>query len=374
MALYIHELADWPVFTWNSTALARQLAATHHRQGRLIGQFESLGFAMRQHAELEALTEEIGKSSEIEGELLDREQVRSSVARRLGVNIGALRQTDRNVEGLVETMLDATGNCDTPLTVERLHRWHRALFPEERDTLRPVASGTWREDLHGPMQVVSGRIGHTRVHFEAPAAHRLDGEIAAFLGWFNGVNAVDPILKAGLAHLWFVTIHPFDDGNGRIARAIADMALARADNAQQRFYSMSAQIRIERKAYYDVLEHTQKGTLDVTAWLAWFLGCLDRAFDGPEGVLQNALGSARFWGAHAAESFNDRQRLLINRLLTGFTGKLTTSKWAKVAKCSQDTAYRDILDLVARGVLQREPAGGRSTAYTLASDPAASHP
>jgi Fic family protein len=366
MDLYIHEHADWPQFRWDSAALAQQLASVRYRQGVLIGRMESLGFTLRQEAELETLTEEIERSSEIEGEVFDREQVRSSVARRLGMDIGALPWIDRNVEGVVEMMLDATQKFDAPLTAERLFDWHAALFPTGRNGLRRIKIGAWRDDSHGPMQVVSGPIGHERVHYEAPAASRLDQEMARFLSWFNDATDIDPVLKASLAHLWFVTIHPFDDGNGRIARAIADMALARSEHSSQRFYSMSAQIRAERSAYYNILERTQKGTLDVTPWMEWFLNCLDRAFDGAEELLGIVLKKARFWEAHAGEPFNDRQRLLLNKLLDGFQGKLTTTKWAKIAKCSQDSAYRDILDLLERNILLKEEAGGRSTGYVLA--------
>lgn len=366
--LYIHEHTDWPEFCWDATALTQPLAAVRHRQGRFIGRMESLGFALRQEAALETLTEEIEKSSAIEGETLDRKQVRSSVARRLGMDIGALPPIDRTVEGVVEMTLDATLRFEAPLTADRLFDWHAALFPTGRSGLRRIRVGAWRDDSAGPMQVVSGPIGHERAHYEAPAASRLDREMVRFLTWFNDEAPMDPVLKASLAHLWFVTVHPFDDGNGRIARAIADMALARSEHTSQRFYSMSAQIRAERNAYYGILERTQKDTLDVTPWMKWFLGCLDRAFDGAEGVLGAVLRKARFWESYAGEPFNDRQRLLLNRLLDGFEGKLTSSKWAKIAKCSQDTAYRDILDLLGRGILFKEPAGGRSASYVLADN------
>jgi Fic family protein len=326
---------------------------------------EALGFQLKAEAVLQTLTEEIVKSSEIEGEVLDKEQVRSSIARRLGMDIGALTPADRDVEGVVEMTLDATQKFAEPLTAARLFAWHAALFPTGRSGMSRIVVGAWRDGAKGPMQVVSGPIGRERVHYQAPPAKRVDGEMRAFLEWFNRDAAIDPVLKAALAHLWFVAIHPFDDGNGRIARAIADMALARSENSAQRFYSMSAQIRAERKAYYDALERTQKGDLDVTAWIAWFLACLERAFDGAEATLASVLKKARFWEARAGAAFNDRQRAMINRLLDGFVGKLTSSKWAKIAKCSQDTALRDIDDLVKRGVLRKEPAGGRSTSYAL---------
>ena len=362
---FIYQQSDWPNFRWSDESLAQRLAAVRHRQGRLIGRMEALGFTLRAEAVLQTLTEDVLKSSEIEGELLDKEQVRSSIARRLGMDIGGLVAADRNVEGVVEMMLDATQHYDVPLTDERLFGWHAALFPTGRSGMSRITVGAWRTADAGPMQVVSGPIGRERVHYEAPDADALDREMAAFLAWFENNAEIDPVLKAGLAHLWFVTVHPFEDGNGRIARAIADLALARSEGSAQRFYSMSAQIRIERKTYYDQLEATQKGDMDVTAWLTWFLDCLDRAIDGAEGILASVLRKARFWDSHAATAFNDRQRAIINRLLNGFEGKLTTSKWAKIAKCSQDTALRDIDQLVKHAVLAKDDAGGRSTNYTL---------
>ncbi len=366
MATYIHELREWPHFKWDQKALAEKLAAVRNRQGRLTGRMEAYGFKLRAEANLEALTEEVIRSSEIEGEVLNRDQVRSSIARRLGVDIGALTPADRNVEGVVEMMLDATGKYDEPLTTERLFGWHAALFPTGRSGMTRITVGAWRNDKSGPMQVVSGPTGRERVHYEAPKAAELDKEMNAFIDWFNNNNDIDPALKAGVAHLWFVTIHPFEDGNGRIARAIADMALARSEKSAQRFYSMSAQIRQERKAYYDILEATQKAELEITPWLEWFLDCLDRAFDAAETILASVLKKARFWKLHAGESFNERQRAMIDQLHNGFEGSLTSSKWAQLAKCSQDTALRDIDDLVQRGVLTKDAAGGRSTSYSLA--------
>lgn len=365
MTTYIHELPDWPKFHWDGSRLAESLAAVRHRQGRLIGRMEALGFPLRSEATLENLTQEILKSSEIEGEVLDREQVRSSIARRLGMDIGGLTVADRHVEGVVEMMLDATQKFAEPLTEERLYGWHAAMFPTGRSGMTRINVGIWRDDISGPMQVVSGPLGRERVHYEAPRASLLPKETKALLDWFNSETAIDPVLKAAVAHLWFVTIHPFDDGNGRIARTIADMALARSEQTAQRFYSMSAQIRQERNAYYDILERTQKADLDITSWLEWFLGCLDRAFDGAETTLANVFGKARFWERHAGAAFNDRQRDMLNRLLNGFEGKLTTSKWAAIEKCSQDTALRDIDDLVGRDILRKDPAGGRSTSYSL---------
>jgi Fic family protein len=330
---------------------------------------EALGFKLRQEAVLKTLTEDVLKSSEIEGEQLDAEQVRSSIARRLGMDVGGLRPVDRNVEGVVDMMLDATGHYEQPLTAERLFGWQASLFPTSRSGMRRIRVGAWRDDSSGPMQVVSGPIGRERVHFEAPVAEKLNREMQVFLDWFDESTETDWVTKAGLAHLWFVTIHPFDDGNGRIARAITDMALARSEKSMQRFYSMSAQIRQECAAYYDVLETTQKGTMDVTLWMEWFLGCLGRAIEGAQVTLSTVLSKARFWETFADVSINDRQRLVLNRLLDGFEGKITTSKWAKRAKSSHDTALRDILALVERGILVRNPEGGRSTSYDLASIP-----
>ncbi|MBI2066837.1 MAG: Fic family protein [Deltaproteobacteria bacterium] len=371
MTTYIHELKAWPKFRWDHERLASKLAAVRHRQGRFIGRMEALGFKLRAEAALEALTEEVIKSGEIEGEILDKDQVRSSIARRLGMDIGALRPADRNVEGVVEMMLDATQKFADPLTADRLFGWHASLFPTGRSGMTKITVGAWRKDKAGPMQVVSGAVGRERVHYEAPATGRLHSEMKAFLNWFNKDEPADLVLKAGVAHLWFVTIHPFDDGNGRMARAIADLTLARSENSVQRFYSMSAQIREERKAYYDILETTQKGNLDITPWLDWFFCCLDRAFDGAETILAGVMKKARFWKEHEGQSLNNRQRLVINRLLDGFegkpeSGKLTSSKWAKLAKCSQDTALRDIDNLVVRHILVKDPARGRSTSYALA--------
>jgi len=366
MAAYIHELKEWPGFRWDESLAAQHLAPVRHRQGRLIGRMEALGFDLRAEAVLATLTEDVLKSSEIEGEILDKDQVRSSIARRLGMEIGALAPADRYIEGVVEMMLDATQKYSESLTYERLFAWHAALFPTGRSGMTKIIVGAWRDDGSGPMQVVSGPIGRERVHYEAPSAPRLEVEMSAFLKWFNDEAVLDPVLKAALAHLWFVTIHPFDDGNGRIARAIADMALARSEQSAQRFYSMSAQIRLERTAYYDILEATQKGDLDVTIWLEWFLGCLDRAIKGAEDTLSGVLRKARFWEIIKHQPLNERQRTVINRLLEGFDGKLTSSKWATLTKSSPDTALRDITDLVKRGILVRDAGGGRSTSYSLA--------
>jgi len=369
MARYIHARPDWPGFHWDRETLAGLLASVRHQQGRLIGRMEALGFKLRQEAVLQTLTEDVVRSSEIEGERLDAEQVRSSIARRLGMDIGGLRAVDRNVEGVVEMMLDATRYYDQPLSIERLLAWHASLFPTGRSGMRPIKVGAFRDDSSGPMQVVSGPVGQERVHFEAPAAAKLDEEMRAFFEWFNGNSEADWVVKASLAHLSFVTIHPFDDGNGRIGRAISDLALARSEQSSQRFYSMSAQIQQERAAYYDTLELTQKGTMDVTRWMNWFLGCLGRAIEGAQATLGTVLFKSHFWEALADFPLNERQRLVLNRLLDSFEGKLTTSKWAKLGKCSQDTALRDILYLAKRGVLVRNPGGGRSTSYALVKDP-----
>jgi Fic family protein len=326
---------------------------------------QALGFRQQEEAVLATLTQDVLKSSEIEGEILDREQVRSSIARRLGMDIGALPAADRNVEGVVEMMLDATQNFKDELTEERLFGWHASLFPTGRSGMSKIIVGAWRDDKSAPMRVVSGAIGREKVHYEAPAAGRLVAEMKSFLEWFNAEDNTDPVIKSALAHLWFVTIHPFADGNGRIARAIADMSLARSEDSSQRFYSMSAQIRIERKAYYDMLEATQKGGLEITPWLEWFLGCLDRAFDGAEQTLAAVFQKADFWKKHAAAKINERQRDILNRLLDGFAGKLTSSKWALIEKCSPDTALRDIQDLVDQGILIKDQGGGRSTSYSL---------
>ena len=362
---YIHQLPDWPHFSWDVDALAKLLAAVRLRQGQLIGRMQTLGFAQQEEAVLTTLTEEVLKSSEIEGEKLDKDAVRSSLARRLGMDAGALPSADRNVEGVVEMMLDATQKFKAELTTERLFGWQASLFPTGRSNLKKITVGAWRDVSAGPMQVVSGDHGREHVHYEAPTAEKLDAEMTAFLEWYNTEEKIDPVIKAAIAHLWFVTIHPFEDGNGRIARAIADMSLARSEGIPQRFYSMSAQIRSERKTYYDMLESTQKGDLNVTPWLEWFLGCLDRAFTGAETILAAVLEKADFWKRHATARINERQRDMLNRLLDGFEGKLTSSKWAKIEKCSPDTALRDIQDLVDQGILAKDEGGGRSTSYSL---------
>ncbi len=364
---YIYQLPNWPQFHWDQNKLAKILAEVRHRQGRLLGRMEGLGFNLQKEATLQTLTLDVLKSSEIEGEILDREQVRSSIARRLGMDIAGLVPADRHVEGVVEMMLDATQNYKNELTDERLFGWHAALFPTGRSGMNKIVVGGWRANTKDdPMQVVSGPMGREIIHYEAPDSEILDKEMKRFCDWFNKENSIDPVMKAALAHLWFVTIHPFDDGNGRIARAIADMQLSRADGTPQRFYSMSAQIRKERADYYNILEETQNETLDITQWMEWFLTCLDRALTSTDETLVVVLKKARFWEKHAESTFNDRQVLLLNKLLNGIDGKMTSSKWGKIAKCSQDTALRDIQNLMDRQILVKEPSGGRSTSYVLA--------
>lgn len=330
---------------------------------------EALGFKLQLEASLQTITLDVIKSSEIEGEILDSEQVRSSIARRLGIDIAGLVPTDRYIDGVVEMMLDATQKFDDELTQERLFGWHAALFPTARSGMQKIVVGNWRDNKKDdPMQVVSGPMGRERIHYEAPDSDVLEMEMKRFCDWFNKEYSIDPLIKAAIAHLWFVTVHPFDDGNGRMARAIADMQLARADGTSQRFYSMSAQIRRERADYYNILEATQKGTLDITGWIEWFLGCLDRALIATVDTLSIVISKAKFWDKHAESSFNERQVLLLNKLLNGFEGKLNSSKWAKIAKCSQDTALRDIQNLIDRKILIKESSGGRSTSYILAID------
>ena len=365
---YIWQASDWPSWRYDLAALAQSLADVSRAQGLLMGRLADVGMALRDQASLSALTEDVIKTSEIEGEQLNVESVRSSIARRIGVDIGALAPVDRHVEGVVEMVLDATANCNAGVTRDRLFGWHAALFPTGYSGLVRINVGGWRDDTTGPMQVVSGPLGRQRMHFEAPPADRLQSETDRFINWANSASNEPPLIKAGLAHLWFVTLHPFDDGNGRIARAVGDLFLARADGSPQRFYSLSAQIQRERKAYYDILERAQKQSLDVTEWLAWFLETLHRAVEQAQHTLDAVLAKTRFWQRWAAPGsapLNERQVKLVNRLLDGFEGKLTSSKWASIAKCSPDTALRDITDLLARGVLRKSDAGGRSTSYEL---------
>ncbi len=363
--MYIWERPEWPKFKWDDGALIEPLAAARLNQGRLLGRMQSLGFDLQLEAQLQALTDEVLKSSEIEGDILDHASVRSSLARRLGVPEAATTPIDRRTEGVVEMMLDATRNLDQPLTAERLFGWQAALFPTGYSGLARVKTGGWRADVDGPMQVVSGAIGREHVHYQAPPATRVPDDMAAFLDWFAAPSTMDGLLRAGLAHLWFVTVHPFEDGNGRVARAIADQALARSEGSPQRFYSMSSQIRRERADYYAILERTQKGDLDVTDWLQWFLACFNRAIDGAEASSADVLRKAEFWRAHDRVALSDRQRMILNCYLDGFEGNLTAKKWAILGKCSPASAQRDIADLVDKGILRRNPGGSKNTSYAL---------
>ncbi|OZI26169.1 cell filamentation protein Fic [Bordetella genomosp. 9] len=374
-SLYIWTASGWPTWCYNLGVLAGAVAQANRTLGLLRSKMVDLDSATRNAVRLAAFADEVINTSEIEGEHLNVASVRSSIARRLGVDIGALAPVDRHVEGIVEMVLDATGAHDAPLTAERLFAWHAALFPTGYSGLSKITTGAWRDDAHGPMQVVSGRLDRQRVHYEAPPAARLPEEMAAFLAWVNSAaTAEPPLIRAGLGHLWFVTLHPFDDGNGRIARAVGDLLLARADGSPQRFYSVSAQIQRERKAYYDILEATQKGSMDVTAWLSWFLETLYAAVASAHGTVDAVLRKARFWQRLPGARLNERQVKVLNRLLDGFEGRLTSGKWAKLAKCSPDTALRDISELVQLGVLRRSQAGGRSTSYELADAPAGPNP
>ena len=363
---YIWQSTDWPNWSYDLAALAPQISEVCLKQGILLGRMIDLGLDLRAQASLSTLTEDVIKTSEIEGEYLDPQSVRSSIARRLKIDIGALAPTDRHIDGVVEMVIDATSNYQEPITQERLFAWHTELFPTDNSVLTPITIGNWRNDFNGPMQVVSGAIGKERIHFEAPSASALDDEMKHFILWANEKNNIPPIIKAGIAHLWFVTIHPFDDGNGRIARAISDLFLSRADKSPQRFYSLSAQIQQERKEYYKILETTQKGSLDITQWLSWFLGTLHRAISEAENNLEVILFKSRFWQQWISHTFNDRQIKLLQRLLDGFDGKLTSSKWSLIGKCSMDTALRDINELISLGVLEKMNSGGRSTNYQLA--------
>lgn len=365
MAIYIHQKENWTDFFWEEKKVSAILGEARNKQGRLLGKMESLGFELQNEAILNTLTLDITKSSEIEGEFLEHNQVRSSIARRLGIEVAGLVNSDRHVDGIVEMMLDATQKFNFPLTKERLFGWHAALFPYGRSHLSKITVADWRTDKTGPMQVVSGPMGKEKVHFQAPDSSRIEGEMEKFLRWFENKEQIDLVLKAAVAHLWFVTIHPFDDGNGRITRAITDMTLARSDKSVRRFYSMSAQIRLERKQYYEKLEKAQKGDSDITDWILWFLKCLINAIESSEKTLSKILYKAEFWKLHSTTILNKRQLKIINRLLDGFDGKLTSSKWAKINKCSQDTALRDIQDLIEKGILQKDASGGRSTNYLL---------
>lgn len=364
-AMYIWEQSPWPRFTWSYEVLAIRLANIHRKQGRLLGQMESLGFRAQQQACVETLTQDVVKTSEIEGEILDARQVRSSIRRKLGLMQAGMGNKDRAIEGVVDMTLDATRNAGALLTTERLYDWHRKLFPSKRRGWHEISVGSWRNDSSGPMVIVSGPQGKQRIHFQAPPANRLDDEMKTFLEWFEGSPGIDWILKSTVAHLWFVTIHPFDDGNGRIARAISDMALARSDESPQRFYSMSARIRIERKKYYDTLERTSRGSLDVTPWIEWFLDCLSAAIDDAHTGIDRVLQKQHFWSNLDELEITERQRKVLNKLLDEAKTSLKTSDYSRIAKCSQDTAHRDMLELVSLGLLSKDSAGGRSTRYVL---------
>jgi Fic family protein len=368
MGIYIHQKDNWPNFTWESNVFVKLLSEARNLQGRLIGRMESLGFDLRNEALLDTLTLDVLKSTEIEGEILNPEQVRSSIAQRLGIEVAGYVGSDRNIDGMVDMMIDATQNCFKPLTAERLFDWHAALFPTGRSGVYKITVADWRQGTTGPMQVLSGALGKEKVHFQAPDAYLIETEMNRFIEWFNENDKIDLVLKAAVAHLWFVTIHPFQDGNGRITRALTDMLLAKSDKSTQRFYSMSAQIRIERKQYYEILENTQKGSLDITEWIKWFLTCLINALKSTAKILTRVLFKADFWNKNSKTILNERQNIMLNKLLDGFEGKLTSSKWAKIAKCSKDTAIRDINDLISKNILQKELAGGRNTNYEFKNE------
>ncbi len=362
MAKYIYEYNNWTNFTWREIDINALFGEVRNLQGKLIGQMNMLGFATKEEATLINLTLDVIKSSEIEGEKLNYDQVRSSIARRLGINIAGLVSTNRNVEGVVEMMLDATQNYQKSLTNKRLFGWHSALFPTGHSGMHKIEVGRYRT---GEMQIVSGAMGKEKVHFEAVPASDVKTEMDKFLKWFNGNQTIDPVLKAAIAHFWFIIIHPFDDGNGRIARAISDLMLARADGAKERYYSMSSQILVERKRYYEILQKVQHSSGDITEWLDWFLQCLKNSLLATETTLEKVLRKTEFWKTHENTKFNERQRLVLNKLFDGFEGKLKSSKWAKIAKCSPDTALRDIKDLIDKGIISQQLKGGRSTNYEL---------
>lgn len=362
MAKYIYQYDNWPQFTWDHNDINQILGKVRHLQGKILGQMGTLGFTIKEEALLSTLTLDVLKSSEIEGETLNYEQVRSSIARRLGIEYAGLIHSDRNVEGVVEMTLDATQNYYQQLTEKRLFGWHASLFPTGWSGLHQIDTGCYRT---GEMQVVSGPMGKEKVHYQAPPPDQVKNEMDAFLTWFNGDENIDAVLKAAIAHFWFIIIHPFDDGNGRIARALTDMLLANSENSSQRFYSLSNQILTEKKGYYHILQKVQHSNGDISEWLTWFLTCLNRALESTELTMRKVIHKADFWDKHKETPFNNRQRLMLNKLLDGFDGKLKTSKWAKIAKCSADTALRDIKDLIDKGVLKQDDSGGRSTNYEL---------
>lgn len=365
---YLYQYENWPHFTWNIEELSYLLAEVRNRQGRLIGKMEALGFDLQNEAYLETLTADVLKTNEIEGIVFNKEEVRSSVAKRLGIDTGNSSVIDRNIEGIVDVMFDATRNFKEPLTKERLFSWHYAMFPMGRSGMSKIITGNWRDDYTGPMQVISGSMGREKIHYEAPSAKIIDKEISIFLNWFNNKTDIDLVLKSSIAHLWFVTLHPFEDGNGRITRAITDMLLARSDGLPQRFYSMSCQIQKERTSYYKILERVQKENLDITEWINWFLNTLLRAILDSENTLTSIIKKHKLWNLYGSKIKNERQKKMFNKLLDGFIGDLTTSKWAKITKCSQDTALRDIQDFIDKGILTKSKTGGRSTKYELADE------
>ena len=362
MVKYIYQYNNWPHFTWNEQEIQVILGKVRHLQGKLLGQMSVLGFSLKEEAILSTLTLDVLKSSEIEGEKLNYEQVRSSIARRLGIDCAGMIHSDRDVEGVVEMMLDATQNYNHPLDEDRLFGWHAALFPTGRSGMHKIETACYR---YGEIQVVSGPMGKEKIHYQAPSPGQVKDEMDAFIDWFNNVTKIDIVLKAAIAHFWFIIIHPFDDGNGRIARALSDLLLARSDDSSQRFYSLSSQILVERKVYYEILQKVQYSKGDITDWLNWFLNCLYRALEATEETMKKVLHKAEFWDKHKETVLNGRQRLMLNKLLDGFKGKLKSSKWAKISKCSADTALRDIKDLIEKGILKKEELGGRSTNYEL---------
>jgi Fic family protein len=366
--MYIYEQSNWPIFEWDSETLLPLLSMVRNRQGKLIGKMGMLGFELRSEANLEILTQEIIKSTEIEGEALDKEQVRSSIARKLGLDISGLIYSERHVDGIVDLMIDATKNYDQELTKERLFSWHSALFPNGRSGMYKIIAGQWRDDSTGPMQVVSGALGKEKVHYQAPHALKIENEMTLFFEWFNRENKTDLVLKAAIAHLWFVTIHPFEDGNGRISRALSDMLLSQSDEQSYRFYSMSTQILKERNSYYEILEKTQKGGMDITRYLEWFLNSLLNAIEYSDVILEKIIYKHYFWIKNSKLNLNNRQIKVLNMLMDNFIGVLNTTKWAKIGKCSQDTALRDIQDLIDKEILIKSDQGGRSTKYELKSN------
>lgn len=363
--MYLHQLKNWTNFTWDHALVEPLLASLRFEQGRLLGRMQALGFEMQLQAELEAVALDAVKSSEIEGERLDVAQVRSSLAQRLGLPTAGLPPSSRQVDAVVELLLDASRNYQEAVTESRLCAWQAALFPNGFSGPYQVATGAYRTYAKGPMQVVSGAMGKARVHFEVPAAHRLPAEMGAFLAWLDAPSSLDPVLKAGIAHLWFLTLHPFEDGNGRVARALTDLLLARADGQPQRFYSLSAQICLERQAYYRALAWAQKGGTDITDWLVWFLDCFGRSLEASTQMLEKVLQKHRYWQTWSAQSLHERQLKMLNKMLDGFEGHVNTAKWAKINQCSADTALRDINDLLQRGMLIKAAAGSRSTHYLL---------